>query len=94
VLTGGEIPAMAVADAVVRLLPGVLPEGAAEAESFSAFGLEHPQYTRPRVWRGRRVPAVLAGGDHARIEAWRRKAALKLTKERRPDLPISAQKTL
>lgn len=90
VLTGGEIPALAVTDAVTRLLPGVLPQGAAEAESFSGWGLEHPQYTRPRVWRNRRVPAVLAAGDHARIEAWRRASALRITRRKRPNLMVAA----
>lgn len=87
VLTGGEIAAMAVVDAVARLLPGVLvKEGAAEAESFTEPLLDHPHYTRPRVWRGREVPEVLASGDHAKVAAWRRKAALAATKKKRPDL--------
>jgi len=86
VLSGGEIPALAVADAVIRLIPGVLPEGAAEAESFSRYGLEHAQFTRPRNWRGRRVPAALVSGDHARIDAWRRASSEKITKQKRPDL--------
>jgi tRNA (guanine37-N1)-methyltransferase len=87
VLTGGEIPAMAVVDAVTRLLPGTLarPESA-ERESFTDGRLEHPHYTRPRVWRGRKVPEVLLSGDHARIEAWRAEQALKRTRSRRPDL--------
>ncbi|MDE2291625.1 MAG: tRNA (guanosine(37)-N1)-methyltransferase TrmD [Elusimicrobia bacterium] len=87
VLTGGEIPAMAVIDAAARLLPGVLAkEGAAEAESFTEPLLDHPHYTRPRVWRGREVPAALLSGDHAAVAAWRRKAALAATKKKRPDL--------
>lgn len=86
VLTGGEIPAMAVADAVVRLLPGVLEEEATRRESFSEPMLDHPQYTRPRVWRGAAVPEVLLSGDHARIEAWRRDAAARATGRKRPDL--------
>lgn len=86
VLTGGEIPAMAVADAVVRLVPGVLTGEAAEAESFSGSLLDHPHYTRPRVWRGKRVPDALVGGDHARVGAWRRGAAEKATRRKRPDL--------
>ncbi|MBI5244506.1 MAG: tRNA (guanosine(37)-N1)-methyltransferase TrmD [Elusimicrobia bacterium] len=87
VLSGGEIPAMAVVDAVARLLPGVLVKpGAAERESFSDGVLDYPQYTRPALWRGRGVPEVLLSGDHARIEAWRRKAALKSTRRKRPDL--------
>jgi tRNA (guanine37-N1)-methyltransferase len=91
VLTGGEIPAMAVADAVVRLLPGVLAKAdAAERESFSGNLLDYPQYTRPREWRGARVPPVLLGGDHAAIEAWRRRAALAATRRKRSDLLPSA----
>ncbi len=87
VLTGGEIPAMAVLDATVRLLPGVL--GSAESleeESFSAGLLEHPQYTRPAEWEGRAIPPVLLSGDHARVRAWRREQSEALTKQRRPDL--------
>jgi tRNA (guanine37-N1)-methyltransferase len=91
VLTGGELPALVVADAVTRLIPGVLKkEDAAAAESFSAGGLDFPQYTRPRVWRGKRVPEVLVSGDHGRIARWRRLAALKATRRKRPDL-IAAQ---
>ncbi|MFH1724691.1 MAG: tRNA (guanosine(37)-N1)-methyltransferase TrmD [Elusimicrobiota bacterium] len=87
VLTGGEIPAMAVADAVTRLLPGVLAkEEAAAQESFSEGLLDFPQYTRPRKWRGREVPEVLLGGDHARIAEWRRRAALGATRRKRPEL--------
>jgi len=87
VLTGGEIAAMAVLDAAARLLPGVLlkPE-AAERESFSAGLLDYPQYTRPSLWRGRKVPAALLSGDHARIEAWRARAAKAATRRKRPDL--------
>jgi tRNA (guanine37-N1)-methyltransferase len=75
VLSGGEIPALAVVDAVVRRLPGALTEGSAEHESFStAFdrGLEYPHYTRPAEFRGWRVPDILLSGDHGRIDAWRR----------------------
>lgn len=86
VLTGGEIAAMAVVDALARLLPGVLPAGAAEAESFSLPLLDHPHYTRPRVWRGREVPEVLLGGDHAKVAQWRAKAAKAATTKKRPDL--------
>lgn len=87
VLTGGEIPAMALIDAVVRLLPGVLGnEASVEEESFSRGLLEHPHYTRPRVWEGRAIPEVLLSGDHARIAEWRLSEAERLTKERRPDL--------
>lgn len=87
VLTGGELPALVVADAVTRLLPGVLgAEGAAERESFASGLLEPPQYTRPEEFRGARVPAILLSGDHARIARWRRVQALWLTWRRRPDL--------
>ena len=87
VLTGGELPAMVVADAVTRRIPGVLKkEDAAESESFASGLLDFPQYTRPRVWRGREAPEVLFSGDHAKIAEWRRTAALKATKRKRPDL--------
>jgi tRNA (guanine37-N1)-methyltransferase len=87
VMTGGEIAAMAMIDATVRLLPGVLGNMAStEEESFSAGLLEHPQYTRPAVWEGRAIPEVLTSGDHAAVEAWRRAEAERLTRERRPDL--------
>ncbi len=87
VLTGGELPAMVVIDAVARLIPGVLKKReAVEAESFEGPTLDHPQYTRPRVWRGRRVPAALLSGDHARIAEWRKRAALAATRRKRPDL--------
>src|SRR5438477_12944693 len=77
VLTGGELPALVVADAVIRLLPGVLGgEGAAERESFAGGLLEPPQYTRPEEFRGARVPEVLLSGDHARVARWRREQAL------------------
>jgi tRNA (guanine37-N1)-methyltransferase len=87
VLTGGELPALVVADAVVRLLPGVLgAEGAAERESFADGLLEPPQYTRPEEFREDRVPAVLLSGDHARIARWRRVQALYRTWRWRPEL--------
>jgi tRNA (guanine37-N1)-methyltransferase len=87
VMTGGEIPAMALIDGVVRLLPGVLGNAAsAEDESFSAGLLEAPCYTRPPLWEGREIPEVLLSGHHARIADWRRSEAEALTKERRPDL--------
>ncbi len=87
VLTGGEIPAMLVADAVARKLPGVLKkEDAVESESFATGLLDFPQYTRPRVWRGREVPEVLFSGDHKKIAEWRRQAARSATKRKRPDL--------
>ena len=87
VYTGGEIPAMALLDAVVRLLPGVL--GKIEStvdESFSAGLLEHPQYTKPAEWEGRAIPEVLLSGNHAKVDAWRRAQSEAVTKERRPDL--------
>lgn len=87
VLTGGEIPALAVVDAVVRLLPGVVghPEATA-CESFQGELLDYPQYTRPREFRGLSVPDVLLTGNHAEIAAWRRQQAARRTRERRPDL--------
>ena len=87
VLSGGEIAAMAVCDACVRLLPGVMGAQASSVEeSFGAGLLEYPHYTRPREWEGRAIPDVLLSGDHAKIKAWREAQALKLTRERRPDL--------
>jgi tRNA (guanine37-N1)-methyltransferase len=87
VLTGGEIAACAVVDAVARLVPGVLGNAAsAVEESFAEGLLEHPHYTRPRVWRGHEVPEVLLSGHHARIAAWRQQAAEARTRLRRPDL--------
>ncbi|MBI5208973.1 MAG: tRNA (guanosine(37)-N1)-methyltransferase TrmD [Elusimicrobia bacterium] len=92
VLTGGELPAMVVADAVARLVPGVLKkEEAVKEESFElregvGLSLDHPHYTRPRVWRGKRVPAALLSGDHERIIDWRRRAATVATRRKRPDL--------
>jgi len=87
VLSGGELAAMVLIDACVRLLPGVV--GASESlsdESFEAGLLEHPQYTKPREWEGRQIPEVLLSGDHKKIAAWRRQEAERLTAERRPDL--------
>lgn len=87
VLTGGEIAAQAILDATVRLIPGVLGNAAStEEESFSDGLLEHPQYTRPAVWEGQEIPAVLQSGNHAEIAKWRRAQAEALTRERRPDL--------
>lgn len=87
VLTGGEIAALAVIDSVVRLLPGALGnEYGAAHESFEQFGLEFPQYTRPREFRGRNVPEILLSGNHAEIDAWRRRQAIDRTRRRRPDL--------
>lgn len=87
VLSGGEIAAMAVIDACVRLLPGIVGDAVSlEEESFADGLLEYPQYTRPRVFEGREVPEVLLSGDHARIRRWRREQALAVTRQRRPDL--------
>ena len=86
VLTGGELPAMVVIDAVSRNIDGVLSEGSTSEESFSNGLLEYPQYTRPEEFMGRRVPEVLLSGHHANIEKWRYEKALEITKKRRPDL--------
>ena len=87
VLTGGELPALVLADSVTRLLPGVLSDAACfEEESHYNSLLEYPQYTRPPVWRGREVPEVLLSGHHANIAKWRRQQSLQRTLERRPDL--------
>jgi tRNA (guanine37-N1)-methyltransferase len=87
VLSGGEIAAMALIDACVRLLPGVMGTAASGAEeSFTDGLLEYPHYTRPQVWEGRPIPEILTSGDHAKIAAWRRAEAERLTRERRPDL--------
>jgi tRNA (guanine37-N1)-methyltransferase len=95
VLTGGEVPAMAVIEACVRLLPEVLGnEASARIESFSpecAGLLEYPQYTRPATFRGLDVPEILRTGDHARVEAWRREQAIERTQKRRPDLWAKAR---
>lgn len=94
VLTGGEIPAMVVVDAVTRLLPGVLGDaGAAMKDSHAGGLLEHAQYTRPAVFRGYSVPDPLLSGDHAKIARWRRREALRRTFERRPDLLKKADLT-
>jgi tRNA (guanine37-N1)-methyltransferase len=87
VLSGGEPAAIALLDACVRLIPGVMgKENSAAEESFSQGLLEYPQYTRPPVWEGHAIPDVLASGDHAKVAAWRRAEAERLTRERRPDL--------
>ncbi len=94
VLTGGEIPAMAVVDTVARLLPGVLHnDESAETESFSDGLLEYPQYTRPEVWHDKRVPEILLSGHHANVEKWRHLEALKVTAKKRPDLLSSISLT-
>lgn len=96
VLTGGEIAAQAMLDATVRLLPGVLGNAdSIEEESFSNGLLEHPQYTRPAEWNGRKIPDVLSSGNHGEIAKWRRKESEALTQNRRPDLwekHLNAQK--
>jgi len=90
VLTGGELAALCVVDAAARMVPGVLGNLASSgSESFALSGeplLEHPHYTRPPEFRGMNVPSVLLSGDHRRIERWRRREALRATRERRPDL--------
>ncbi len=87
VLSGGEPAAIALIDAVVRLLPGVMGKmTSGEDESFERGLLEYPHYTRPQEWQGRRVPEVLTSGHHDRIRTWRRDQAVRITKERRPDL--------
>jgi tRNA (guanine37-N1)-methyltransferase len=95
VLSGGEIAAMALIDACVRLLPGVMgAEASAGEESFAAGLLEYPQYTRPQVFEGRPIPQVLLSGDHGKVAAFRRAEAERLTRERRPDLWASRQAEL
>jgi tRNA (guanine37-N1)-methyltransferase len=87
VLSGGEIAALAVLDACVRLIPGVMgKEESGAEESFEKGLLEYPHFTRPREWEGRAIPDVLLSGDHAKIAAWRRAEAERITRERRPDL--------
>lgn len=86
VLTGGELPALVVVDAVIRLLPGAIDEASTAEESFAAGLLEYPQYTRPPSFRGMDVPAVLTSGDHGAVRRWREEQALERTRRRRPDL--------
>ena len=94
VLTGGELPAMVMIDAVSRLIPGVLHnDTSAEFESFQDNLLEYPQYTRPEEWRGKKVPEILLSGHHANIEKWRREQSVIRTAERRPDLLEKADLT-
>ncbi|HEX6542199.1 MAG TPA: tRNA (guanosine(37)-N1)-methyltransferase TrmD [Ktedonobacterales bacterium] len=93
VLTGGELAAMVVVDAVARLLPGVLAAGSTEEESHTAGLLEYPHYTRPAEFRGWHVPDVLLSGNHAAIARWRRKESLRRTRARRPDLLARAELT-
>jgi len=87
VLTGGELPTLVVLDAVVRLIPGVLGDAAsAQTDSFATGLLEYPQFTRPPTYRGMAVPPILLSGDHGAIARWRRREAIRRTRERRPDL--------
>lgn len=87
VLTGGELPAMVMIDAIARLVPGVLHNtDSVVTESFGDGLLEYPQYSRPEVWHDKKVPAVLMSGDHAKVDAWRMEQSILRTKERRPDL--------
>jgi tRNA (guanine37-N1)-methyltransferase len=87
VLSGGEVAALAILDACVRLIPGVMgKEQSSSEESFEQNLLEYPHYTRPREWEGHTIPEVLLSGDHAKIAAWRRAEAERITRERRPDL--------
>ena len=86
VLAGGEAAAQIVIEACVRLIPGVVTEASTQEESFELGLLEYPQYTKPRTWEGREIPEVLRSGHHGDVDAWRRKQAEKVTKERRPDL--------
>jgi tRNA (guanine37-N1)-methyltransferase len=93
VLTGGELPALVLVDAVVRLVPGVIQAASHEEDSFASGLLEHPHYTRPEVFRDMGVPPVLLSGHHGEVDRWRRREALRRTLERRPDLLESAQLT-
>jgi tRNA (guanine37-N1)-methyltransferase len=86
VLTGGELPALVVIDAVIRLLPGAIEAASTADESFAAGLLEYPQYTRPPSFRGMAVPAILTSGDHGAVDRWRHEQALERTRKRRPDL--------
>jgi tRNA (guanine37-N1)-methyltransferase len=90
VLTGGELPALVLIDAVVRLVPGVIEAASHEGDSYADGLLEYPQYTRPETFRGASIPSVLTSGHHAEVERWRRREALRRTLERRPDLLASA----
>lgn len=93
VLTGGELPALVVIDAVVRLLPGAIATESHQEDSFATGLLEHPQYTRPEAFDGQEVPPVLLSGNHAEVERWRRREALRRTLQRRPDLLETAALT-
>ena len=91
VLTGGELPALVLIDAVARLVPGVIAQASHEGDSFASGLLEHPQYTRPEVFRDLPVPPVLLSGHHGAVERWRREEALRRTHQRRPDLLETAE---
>ena len=91
VLTGGELPALVLIDVVARLVPGVIAQASHEGDSFASGLLEHPQYTRPEVFRGLPVPPVLLSGHHGAVERWRRQEALRRTHQRRPDLLEAAE---
>ena len=94
VLTGGELPAMVMVDAISRMVPGVLAnDESGTTESFEGNLLEYPQYSRPEEWMGKKVPAILLSGDHAKVEAWRREQSIRRTMERRPDLLADADLT-
>lgn len=94
ILTGGELAACVMIDAITRLIPGTFKkDDVTSSESFEENLLEAPQYTRPEVWRGKKVPAVLLGGHHKEIETWKKEQALQLTKKYRPDLLNTSQKT-
>lgn len=92
VLTGGELPAMVMVDAISRMVPGVLTnDESGSTESLEGNLLEYPQYSRPEEWNGRKVPPILLSGDHAKVDAWRRQQSILRTAERRPDLLAKAQ---
>lgn len=94
VLTGGELPAMVMVDAISRMVPGVLTnDESGSAESFEGNLLEYPQYSRPEEWMGKKVPSVLLSGNHQKVDEWRREQSILRTKERRPDLLAKAQLT-
>ena len=94
VLTGGELAAMVMVDAISRMVPGVLTnDESGSTESLEGNLLEYPQYSRPEEWNGRKVPAILLSGDHAKVDAWRREQSILRTAERRPDLLEKARLT-
>lgn len=93
VLTGGELPALVLIDAVVRLLPGAIQEASHQGDSFAGGLLEYPQYTRPETFRGLPVPPVLLSGDHREVDRWRRRESLRRTLARRPDMLLTAPLT-